>query len=319
MANEDEVLARYLSNDERYADLINGIGFGGRQVVQAADLSERDTKTGYHKGNRAVKGKNITKYRDLFRRASFGANFAVIGVENQKQVHYLMPVRCLEYDLKEYQRQEVELSRKCKNQTPAEFLSGFPKSGKLHPCITIVLYYGDDWDGSTDLYGLLDFTNIPEELKNMVGNYKINLLDIKKLENTEMFHTDIKQVFDFIRCSGNKDNMKKLITTEAGYKSLSEDAYGVMAAFTKSKELMQLREKQQEGERVDMCKALQEWAAEERSEGRAEGRAEGLAALVKTLSSFITDEEALYRTVISNELYQETEKEAVLKYLAEYI
>jgi len=145
LEKEDEVLKRYLSKDERYADLINGV------------------------------------------------SFAVIGIENQAQVHYLMPVRCMEYDVKEYQRQEVEKKRALKKTaeeqviTGAEFLSEFPKEGKLHPCITIVLYYGDDWDGSTDLHGLLDFTGIPEELKSMVSNYKINLLDIKKLENTEAF------------------------------------------------------------------------------------------------------------------------------------
>jgi len=108
LKKEDELLKCYFSDDERYADLINGVSFSGRQVVRAEDLFDRDTQTGYHKNTQAVKGKKNTKYRDLFRKASFGANFAVIGVENQRQVHYLMPVRCMEYDLKEYQRQEVE-------------------------------------------------------------------------------------------------------------------------------------------------------------------------------------------------------------------
>lgn len=97
-----------------------------------------------------------------------------------------MPLRCMEYDLKEYQRQAVEQKRTLKraagegrNVTDAEFLSGFPKEGKLHPSITIVLYYGKDWDGNTDLHGLLDFTNIPKELREMVNNYKLNLVDIK--------------------------------------------------------------------------------------------------------------------------------------------
>ena len=29
----------------------------------------------------------------------------------------------------------------------------------------------------------------------------INVIDIRKFENTEVFHTDVKQVFDFIKCS----------------------------------------------------------------------------------------------------------------------
>ena len=317
MAKEDELLKRYLSDDERYADLINGVSFSGRQVVRAEDLSDRDTQTGYHKNNRAVKGKKGTKYRDLFRKAAFGANFAVIGVENQKQVHYLMPVRCMEYDVKEYQRQEVEQKKtleRLQKQTKAEFLSDFPKEGKLNPCITIVLYYGDDWDGSTDLHGLLDFTNIPEELRGMVNNYKLNLVDIKKLEQTDMFHTDLKQVLDVIRCAEDEDKLEELIKTDPAYKTVAEDAYDVMAAFVKSKTLVQLKETE-EGETIDMCKALQDWAAKERREGREEGKQEGLAALVSSLRNFIRDAEDIYLAVIKNEAYKDTTKEEVLKFL----
>ena len=200
MKKEDELLKCYLSDDERYADLINGVSFGGRQVVRAEDLSDRDTQTGYHKNARTVKGKKNTKYRDLFRKASFGANFAVVGIENQKQVHYLMPVRCMEYDLKEYQRQEME--------------------------------------------------------------------------QTDMFHTDLKQVLDVIRCSEDEKKLEELITPDPAYKTVAGDAYDVMAAFVKSKTLVQLKETE-EGETIDMCKALQDWAARERREGRQEGRQEG--------------------------------------------
>lgn len=289
MAKEDEILTRYLSDNERYADLINGVSFGGRSVVKPEDLSDRDSKTGYHKGEKNIKGKQNIKYRDLFRKASFGANFTVIGVENQNQVHYLMPIRCMEYDVKEYQRQVVEKKKKLtqevkegKNISEAEFLSGFCKEEKLNPCITFVLFYGDNWDGSADVYGLLDFTNIPEELKSMVGNYKINLVDIKKLEYTDMFHTDIKQVFDFIRYEKNKEKLEELLANEPKYRSLARDAYDVIAAFTKSKELIQIEE-DVEGECVDMCKALQDWAAEERMKGKMEGKLENLRAIINNL------------------------------------
>lgn len=281
MAKEDEILTRYFSDDERYADLINGVSFGGRQVVRPEDLSERDTKTGYHANTKAIKGKKNIKYRDLFRKASFGANFVVIGVENQKQVHYLMPLRCMEYDLKEYQRQEASQKRDFEKTaglgthvTDAEFLSGVFKESKLHPCITIVLYYGDEWDGSYDLHGLLNFENIPEELRGMVNNYKLNMLNIKQLEQTNIFHTDLKQVCDFIRYAKDKEKLKWLIENDPAYKTMREDAYEVIAAFTKSKELVQIKEKYTEEEK-NMCQALREWAEEERNEGKTEGKIEG--------------------------------------------
>ena len=36
----------------------------------------------------------------------------------------------------------------------------------------------------------------------------MNIINIRKFENTDVFQTDVKQVFDFIRCS---DDMNKLI------------------------------------------------------------------------------------------------------------
>lgn len=218
----------------------------------------------------------------MFRKAKFGTNFAVIGVENQKQTHYLMPLRCMEYDLKEYQRQETELRKRLKEKTEsgerisdAEFLSKVLKDAKLQPCLTFVLYYGDDWDGSMSLHGLMDFTHMPETIRNMVNDYKLNVLDIKRLESTEMYHTDLRQVFDFIRYSKDKNKLKELVERDTAYANLDEDAYDVIAAFTKSEELVRLKETYRKGEKQDMCQALKDWAAEERSEGKLEGKIEG--------------------------------------------
>ena len=43
---QDMVLQRYLSDNERYADLINGFRFQGQQVLKGSDFSELDTQTG---------------------------------------------------------------------------------------------------------------------------------------------------------------------------------------------------------------------------------------------------------------------------------
>ena len=69
---DDEVLKRYLADDERYADLINGFCFDGEQIEHAKDLSDRDSQTGYHKKGTAPKGKSNIKTRDLFRKTRLG-------------------------------------------------------------------------------------------------------------------------------------------------------------------------------------------------------------------------------------------------------
>ena len=107
---KDIVQIRCLSDNERYADLINGIVFGGRQVVHGEDLQAMDSQTGLW---RAFPGKRVRKadkkYRDLVRKVAMGVNFTIIGVENQDKVHYLMPLRTMLYDAAEYERQAPPL------------------------------------------------------------------------------------------------------------------------------------------------------------------------------------------------------------------
>lgn len=51
----------YLSDDERYADIINGIGCGGAQIVKETDLQDTGTQ-------------EKQKARDALRKTAFGVN-----------------------------------------------------------------------------------------------------------------------------------------------------------------------------------------------------------------------------------------------------
>ena len=42
----------------------------------------------------------------------------------------------------------------------------------------------------------------------------------KKLEDTNAFRTDLKQVFDFIRCSEDKEKLEELIKADAAYQTM---------------------------------------------------------------------------------------------------
>ena len=42
---QDVTWKSYFSDDERYADIINGIGCGGKQLIAKDDLQELDTQT----------------------------------------------------------------------------------------------------------------------------------------------------------------------------------------------------------------------------------------------------------------------------------
>lgn len=107
------------------------------------------------------------------------------------------------------------------------------------------------------MHSILDFTDIPEQLKKMVGDYHINLLDIKKLQDTSVYKTDLKQVFDFIRFSSDKEKLWELVENDNSYKQMDEDAYDVAISFTKSEKLID-KERYTEGGKVNMCRALVE-------------------------------------------------------------
>lgn len=108
---KDVLLKRYLYDNERFADLLNG--FVGEELVKPESLTELDTQTGLFSELRNRFGRNKRqRYRDLLKKAAFGINFLVVGIENQESVHYLMPLRCMSYDAGEYERQAAHIKKK---------------------------------------------------------------------------------------------------------------------------------------------------------------------------------------------------------------
>ena len=75
---------------------------------------------------------------------------------------------------------EREKEEKQKMTAP-EYLSKWKKDDRLVPVITLVFYYDtEQWDGSTDLYGMLQWgagEADRELIKKYVPNYRINLVD----------------------------------------------------------------------------------------------------------------------------------------------
>lgn len=120
----------------------------------------------------------------------------MLGIENQNKVHYAMPLRTMIYDalgylkqckeLREFlilqERNKVSCTKRNKNRklTSDEFLSAFRKTDRLIAQYTIVIYYGeDDWDGPRSLKEML---TIPNDLQPLVQDYRMNLLEARKVD-----------------------------------------------------------------------------------------------------------------------------------------
>ncbi len=312
-----------LSDNERYADLINGLLLQGEQKIKAEDLQEIDSQSFLKVQIHKKRGQYRQRYRDLIKKTALGVNFILFGIENQEQVHYLMPLRVMEYDVAEYEKQAIQIqkkNRKIKRLRNAEFLSGFCKKDRLYPCITMVLYYGEKpWDGSKDLHGLLDFTDIPEKLKKYINNYYIYVFEIAKFDKTEIFKTDIKQIFDFIRYSKDKNKLKELVLNDKAYQAMEADAYDMIVACTKAEAELGMKKFQEKDGKINMCKGLKEWAKEERELGRKEGIEQGIeqgiqAFVEDNVEEGVITERIINKLVFRFQLSEEKAKEYVDKF-----
>ena len=273
----------FFENDERYADLINGLLCNGRQILREGDLTEisgqvrvRIPKAGT--GRSGQKYKKREKMQDIVRKAAFGMNFILIGLENQETIDYSLPLRCMEYDVGQYEKQAAKIRRSVRKRPKGlkagEYLYGLKKDSRLCPSIILVLYYGEDeWDGPMDLHGMLNFMDIPEELHSLVQNYQIHLGEVRKLENTDVFKTDIKLVFDLIRYSDDEEKLAQLVKEEPGYQKLEWDAYELAVMYTGIGEKLDM--KCYETGTVNVCKGILGIEEKARRAGHSAGKTEG--------------------------------------------
>ena len=85
---------------------------------------------------------------------------------------------------------------------------------------------------------------------------------------SDVFQTDVKQVFDFIRCSNDKRKLLELVENDVYYREMDDDAYDVVIKYTNSKELVKIKEQSIEGGKNNVCKAIRDLMDDSREEAR---------------------------------------------------
>lgn len=201
MGKADNALQEYWEDEEKFADLFNAMLFGGEKVILPEQLTEADTRKNATVRKNAGKTKEKAPlYRDLVKVAKInkesGVELVILGLENQEHIHYAMPMRVMGYDYSEYKKQHRRLAKKYtknrKGLSDDEFLSKMKRTDRLHPVITIVIYYGEKaWDGAKTLHEMLD---ISEELKPYVNDYKMHLIEARN-NNLPLSHPDNRVLF----------------------------------------------------------------------------------------------------------------------------
>lgn len=274
----DTAWKAYLSDRERFADLVNGLIFTGGSAVRVCDVEELDTQAGYIREPGRKKMGNL-KIRDTFRKVRFGKHEILIGIECEEVIDYAMPLRDMYYTVAEYEKQAAEIRRQVRKETKtakvlnsSERLYHFRRDSRLMPAVTITLYCGEEeWDGPKTLQEMTQLEGLLEALRIMVQNYQIHLVRVRNLKDTSMFHTDVRQVLDFIRFSKDKHALRKLMKEDMHYQQLEEDALDVMIQYAGIQKLIKAEKYYREDGKIDMRTAFDELIEDGRKEGLAEG------------------------------------------------
>ena len=101
MANEKDTLTKaFMERPDIFADAFNFLIYDGEQVIKPEELREIDTAAiALPFGTDGVQTP-VQRYRDVFKqwviKRDEDAAYLLLGVENQSDIHYAMPVRSIE-------------------------------------------------------------------------------------------------------------------------------------------------------------------------------------------------------------------------------
>lgn len=115
MGEKDIKAKNYLNDNERFADLCNYYFYRGKQVLKPEDLEEQDTTEVLSVFGINSREIQLQKWRDLLKKVIIkrtkSCNYVIIGIENQTDIHYAMPVRNMIYDALNYGNQVKEAAK----------------------------------------------------------------------------------------------------------------------------------------------------------------------------------------------------------------
>ena len=302
MGKKDTITKNYMKENRVFADAFNYLLYNGQQMIQPEKLRESDTtEMAILQGGdqKHQDSETVQKYRDILKKTVVKedgeAVYLLLGVENQTDIHYAMPVRNMIYDSLQYGKQVMEIAaehrkKKDRNGTQAEYLSGFYRDDRLVPVITLVIHFGaEEWDGPMCLKDMI--TVHDKKLLEYIQDYKIYLIDPAKLteEDLRKFSTSLREVLGYIKYSRDKTKLRNYIVHNPRMK-LEKEAAQVIKIITKTPIKIKTG-----GEKTDMCQAVDEMI----EDGRKEATVRILSGLVK--DGILSMEEAASRAGMSVE------------------
>jgi len=290
MSECNDAMCDYLSNKEVFADFFNGVLFDGNQEIKGENLDLHEKE--YYGQKSSGHGPVPYRRRDILMLDRNGTGYVVIGLENQNLVHHGMPVRCMEYDSREYVRQMAAIQKDnrimAKEQEnfwedAGEFLSGLRKGDKLNPVVTVTFFHGNgEYEGCMELHNMLNWNQENEKYKPFVGNYHMNLVNLKDISE-EKFKTGLRELIGVMKRSEDKAAFDAYCTeNEERFRNLDAETYQAISALTKQWDFMKYQEScKNEVGGIDMCKAIMDMKEEAMNKGIRIGIEQGIEQGIK--------------------------------------
>jgi hypothetical protein len=174
------------------------------------------------------------------------------------------------YDALNYGSQVQQIAaehRKQKDVRGAEFLSGFKRTDKLKPVVTLTLYWGSDtWTGPRSLYEMFDA--VDKRILKFVCDYRLNLIVPQEIQDFQKFHTELGKALSFIALSEDEQRLESIRSND-DLAIISNETAHLLNTCTGAK--FNLNKK---GGPVSMNKGLRLLREEDKLEGKIEGRIE---------------------------------------------
>lgn len=274
-----------MENPIVFADAFNQFLYHGAQKIDPARLTELDTTEiaiPYESGSAGVPEQ---KYRDvlklLYAMTDGRTAYCVVGIENQSEIHYALPVKNGVYDFLQLSNQVSEAAsahkqamKEMKSEhsddlqekaepTDGEFLSGFWKTDRLIPVVTLVIYFSSDsWDAPLSLKEMYSSTD--SVILEHAPDYHVNLIAPKDMSDDEIneFHSNLREVMLYIKYSKDKKTLNKIAKEDIKFQSVERQAAEVINVVTGSK----LKYPEGKGD-VNMCLSIQQMREESEIKG----------------------------------------------------
>ncbi len=277
MGQVDLAMKEALKQEAYFADICNLLLFQGRQVVLPQKLTPMDTaeELSIHSKNHSF---SIQRQRDVLKLVNLSqmedekAAYVIIGIENQSEINYGMPVRNMLYDALQYSMQVQEFGEK-RGSSSAEFLSGMTADHKLKPVITMVVYTGEaPWNYPLSIRDIIDTSNMPGELLQYIPDTRLPLLDVRHSQTLHLLQSRLRQIFQAAQLDKKKAELKAyILDPDNGFTHVP----AVLANVFEQLMRIKLPDFEEKGE-INMCEAFEALMQESREEGVAKGKALGI-------------------------------------------